>query len=323
MDTILALISERGTAMLAAAVFLESIGLPVPAALALLIAGGAAGRGSLSAGSALGASFAAMLLGDSLMFLLGRYTGWWLLGLLCRISLNPETCILRSANSFYKRGRTLLLVAKFIPGINTLAAPIAGSMNMRAFQFLALDSVGIALYVGAYFSAGFIFSDTLQILTRGYDRAGKLLGWLLLVAIVSYVLYQVRVRLQSRYLDSVPRVSPADAAQALTAGDAVIYDVRSHGYYEADATRIQGASRLEPNAIGQGDFSAMAGKRIYLYCGCVREATSVRVAHAMRLQGAQSFVIEGGLRSWKKAGLPLEPVPEQDRIALPSFSAAR
>jgi len=69
----------------------------VPAALALMIAGGAAARGVLQAPNAFGAALLAMLAGDTLMFLLGRYTGWWLLGILCRISLNPESCILRSA----------------------------------------------------------------------------------------------------------------------------------------------------------------------------------------------------------------------------------
>jgi len=95
--------------------------VPVPAAVALLIAGGAVARGVLQAQYVLGIALFAMLAGDTLMFLLGRYTGWWLLGLLCRISLNPESCILRSADSFYRRGRTLLVIAKFIPGINTMA----------------------------------------------------------------------------------------------------------------------------------------------------------------------------------------------------------
>ena len=114
----------------------------MPAALVLLIAGGAAAHGFLQIPNAFGAALFAMLAGDTLMFLLGRYTGWWLLGMLCRISLNPESCILRSADSFYRRGRMLLVIAKFIPGINTLAPPLAGSMNMRLAPFLRLDSAG-------------------------------------------------------------------------------------------------------------------------------------------------------------------------------------
>src|SRR5258706_9475783 len=99
------------------------------------------------------------LAGDALMFLLGRYTGWWLLGLLCRLSLNPENFILRSADAFYKRGRTLLLFAKFVPGINTMAPPLAGSMNIRWTQFIRLDAAGAALYIGAYWTLGYLFVD--------------------------------------------------------------------------------------------------------------------------------------------------------------------
>ena len=95
-------LAQHGYSILIAVVFLETIGLPVPAALALLIAGGAAARGVLQIPYVLSSAFLAMLAGDTLMFLLGHYTGCWLLGVLCRISLNPETCIMRSADSFYR-----------------------------------------------------------------------------------------------------------------------------------------------------------------------------------------------------------------------------
>src|SRR6202051_1833279 len=177
MGTLNTALAQHGYSILAAIVFLEAIGVPVPAAVALLIAGGAVARGVLQAQYVLGMALFAMLAGDTLMFLLGRYTGWWLLGLLCRISLNPEACILRSADSFYRRGRTLLVIAKFIPGINTMAPPLAGSMNMRFLPFLRLDLAGAALYVGTFFGVGFVFSDALDTVTRGYDAAGRVMGW--------------------------------------------------------------------------------------------------------------------------------------------------
>src|SRR5580765_5365154 len=136
MESLLAGLAEHGYGILFAAVFLEAIGLPVPAALALLLAGGASARGSLHTRVALSSALGAMLLGDTIMFLMGRYTGWWLLALLCRVSLNSESCILRSAESFYRRGRILLVFAKFVPGINAMAPPLAGSMNMRLRQFI-------------------------------------------------------------------------------------------------------------------------------------------------------------------------------------------
>ena len=89
MESVIAGLSQHGYALLFAVVFLEAIGMPSPAALALLIAGGASARGALYAPFALASALSAMLLADTLMFTMGRYTGWWLLGMLCRLSLNP------------------------------------------------------------------------------------------------------------------------------------------------------------------------------------------------------------------------------------------
>jgi len=77
------------------------------------------------------------------MYFGGRYTGWWLLAGICRFSMNPENCIFGSANSFYKRGPKTLMFAKFVPGLATVAAPLAGSLNMRVTRFLRLDAVGV------------------------------------------------------------------------------------------------------------------------------------------------------------------------------------
>src|SRR6202163_2226001 len=158
MDFLLAELAEHGYAVLFAAVFLETIGFPVPAAIALLIAGGGSARRSLYGLGAVGGALATMLIGDTLMFLLGRYTGWWLLGLLCRLSLNPESCIMRSADAFYKRGRILLVFAKFVPGLNAMAPPLAGSMNMRPRDFLLLDFAAVLLYSSVYGGTGLLFS---------------------------------------------------------------------------------------------------------------------------------------------------------------------
>src|ERR1700722_11676096 len=169
METLLASVSKHGYSILFMIVFLEAIGVPVPAALALLIAGGAMATGALQPFLTVVIAVGATLLGDILMFLMGRYTGWWLLGILCRLSLNPETCILRTADSFYRRGRVMLLFAKFVPGLNTMAPPLAGRMNMPFFQFLRLDLGGSALYVGSFLAVGFAFSGALEAITRGYQ----------------------------------------------------------------------------------------------------------------------------------------------------------
>jgi membrane protein DedA with SNARE-associated domain/rhodanese-related sulfurtransferase len=316
---LLAGLSQHGYTILFAMVFLESIGLPVPAALALLIAGGASARGSLYLPLAAGSALLASIIGDTLMFLLGRYTGWWLLGLLCRLSLNPESCILRSADSFYRRGRTVLLFAKFVPGINTMAPPLAGSMNMRFAQFLPLDSAGALLYIAAYLAVGFLFSDALGTITNDYQVFSRAFSWILIIAVLAYLGFKAWTWIRSRKLRSVPFVSPMDAAKAFSSDAAVIYDVRSHGYYDQKAARVRGSKRLEPNALHRLEDDITADKPVYLYCTCVREATSVRVAQRLIEKGVRVAVIKGGLRAWKKAGLPLEPVPPEEMTKLPLF----
>lgn len=229
MESWLSGLSQHGYSILFAAVFLEAVGMPVPAALALLIAGAAAARGSLQPGLTAATALSALMAGDTIMFLLGHYTGWWLLSLLCRLSLNPESCILRSADSFYKRGRMLLVVAKFVPGINTMAPPMAGSMNMRLLQFLRLDLSGAVLYAGAYFALGWIFSGALGVVTRGYRMFGRALGWVAMAGLAVYVAFVIRAWIEARALRSVPFASPADVARAMSSDSAIIYDVRSHG----------------------------------------------------------------------------------------------
>jgi membrane protein DedA with SNARE-associated domain/rhodanese-related sulfurtransferase len=322
METAIAGLAEHGYGILFAAVFLEAIGIPIPAALALLIAGGASARGSLDVAWAYPGALLAMFLADTLMFLMGRYTGWWLLGIICRLSLNPEACILRSADSFYKRGRIMLVFAKFIPGINSIAPPLAGSMNMRISQFIPLDFAGAALYVSGYFWVGYLFSDALGTITRGYHAFGRVMGWVVAAAVLLYIGAQVWMWIKARRLGAVPLVDPAEAAKT---ENAVIFDVRSHGYYDRKATRIKGSHRLDPNGLHQGEAQQMAidavpeGGQVYLYCTCIREATSSKVARELMNKGVHVAVIRGGMRKWRKAGLPVEDVPAEEMAELPVF----
>jgi membrane protein DedA with SNARE-associated domain/rhodanese-related sulfurtransferase len=318
MESWISGLALHGYSILFAAVFLEAIGLPLPAALALLLAGGASARGSLQGSYALGGSLVAMLTGDTLMFLMGRYTGWFFLGVLCRISLNPESCILRSADSFYRRGRMLLVVAKFIPGINTMAPPLAGCMHMRLLQFIGLDLAGATLYILAYFGVGFLFSGALEAITRGYQSFGRVVGWVVVVLIAGYVAFQIWQWIRVRALRTVPFVIPSEVANGMALG-ARVYDVRSHGYLDAKATRITGSRRLDPNSLSRFNDEPPDGEIVYVYCTCAREATSVRVARELQDRGVRVAVVKGGLRAWKSAGLPVEGVPLDEMAALPMF----
>src|SRR5581483_1214103 len=169
MEHILHILEHHGYLALVGMVFLEAIGLPIPAAVALVTAGAAAAWKTLTLGYVILWSVVPIVAGDSILYFLGRKSGWGLLGLLCRVSLNPETCILRSAESFYKRGRMTLLFAKFVPGLNAMAAPLSGSMKMRYSQFVRYDAAGTTIYVLAYTIAGFTFSRVIRDIGRLFD----------------------------------------------------------------------------------------------------------------------------------------------------------
>jgi rhodanese-related sulfurtransferase len=202
-----------------------------------------------------------------------------------------------------------------------MAPPLAGSMNMRYPQFLRLDAAGAALYAGGYFTAGFLFSDAFESLTRGYESFGHILGWIVAAAAVVYIGIRTWAWRKANRMREAPFVEPAEAARELAAGNAVIYDVRSHGYYQPKARRIEGSRRLDPNALNQTELEFPLDKQVYVYCTCLHEATSAQVAHILRQKGVPIWVIKGGLHAWKKAGLPLEAIPAEELAALPVFDS--
>ncbi|MGA9899255.1 MAG: VTT domain-containing protein [Terriglobales bacterium] len=269
MNPIFSLIARHRYLLTFLVVLAEAIGLPVPAALALVAAGAGIASKALNGPLTLGLALTAALLGDTLLFILGRYMGWTLLAILCRLSVNPESCVLRSAESFYKRGKVTLLIAKFIPGVNTMAPPLAGSMKMRPLQFLRFDVTGAALYILAYGSLGFLFHDFLAAITRGFQTAGHVFGEVLFAAAVVYTAYRVWIYRKNLVYKVVPRVQVEELARKLASSEAekvLLVDVRSHGYYDPEASRIKGSVRIEPNNLYEEVKTLPKDKDIYLYC---------------------------------------------------------
>ncbi|MGH9547378.1 MAG: VTT domain-containing protein [Terriglobales bacterium] len=269
MQPLLSLIGHHGYILVFVIVLAESLGMPVPAAIALVAGGAAAASGLLSLSRLLLLAVLAMLLGDSLLFVAGRHMGWGLLGFLCKLSVNPETCILRSAESFYKRGKATLLFAKFIPGINTMAPPLAGSMRMPLDSFLRLDLAGASLYATVYIAVGYLFRDFLVSLMRGFQTAGRAVEAVTVLALIAYALYRIWLYRKHGLYRVVPRVQVAELMRRLASEEKdkiVLMDVRSHGYYDADAARIKGSIRLEPNNLKEELKSIPKDKDIYVYC---------------------------------------------------------
>lgn len=269
MNDLLGLIVHYGYFIIFLIVLAEALGFPVPAALALVMGGAAVAAGVLHGPAAALVAVTAMLMGDSLLYVLGSRMGWRLLAFLCRVSVDPETCILHSAESFYKRGRATLVIAKFIPGINSMAPPLAGSMKMPFVQFLTLDFLGAMAYAFAYGAIGFIFRDFVATIARGFRAAGHVVEIVVIVAAIAFTIYRASLYWKHRVYRIVPRVQVAELAAKLQTEYSeriLLADVRSHGYYDPGADRIRGSIRLEPNNLSEQVKNLPRNKDIYLYC---------------------------------------------------------
>ena len=323
MNDFLSLIVHHGYVVISLIVFAEAIGLPVPGAVALVAGGAAAAAGTLYGPAVALFAVAAMLSADSLLYILGRHMGWTLLRFLCQVSVDPETCVLRASESFYKRGRRMLLIAKFIPGVSMMAAPLAGSMKMPFSQFLGLDFLGASLYALSYGAVGFIFRDFVAKIVSGFRAAGHVVEIVIIIALIAFIGHRLSLYWKQRADRVVPRVEVRILAAKLQTegpGKILLADVRSHGYYSPGAVRIPGSIRIEPNNLNAEMTIFSREMDIYLYCTCRKEATSASVAHLLRESGFNAFVIVGGLAAWRRAGNPLEIVPATDVVHLPTFS---
>ena len=321
------MIAHHAYLVTAVLTWLASLGLPMPISVTLLAAGAAAHGGHLQLRYLLPLVWVSAILGDTLLYLGGRYTGWWLLARLCRLTTNPEQCIFRSADYFYRRGPKTLLFSRFVPGLGAMAAPLAGSLNMRLGRFLRLDAAGAVIYTSTWVLTGFLFSRYITWIERWMARAGHVVLMCVLVLILAYVCSWATFTIRARRFRDIERIPASTLHERLQQEDpdrlVVIADVRSHGYYDPGMQRIKNSIRVEPHRLKEElvalrEFMAPECE-IYLYCSCVREATSVRIAYLLNQENCQTRVIDGGLRAWIKAGGALELVPAEEMLHLPRF----
>lgn len=325
MDVV-SFIAHHGYAVVAAVLFLASIGFPLPTSITLLAAGAAAHRG-ISLQIILPLAWASTVLGDTLLYFGGRYTGWWLLAGMCRLAMNPEGCIFSSSAYFYRRGARTLLIAKWIPGLAAMAAPLAGSLNMRFGRFFRLDAIGVGIYVVAWVMLGYAFSGFIHEMTVWVERLGHAMLILIALLALGYVIAILVFAIKARKYDKIRKISAADLKLRLeeTAPQrlVVIADVRSHNYYDPGMQRIKNSIRVEPTRLRE-ELEALRAFmapecEIYLYCSCIRDTTSKRVAHMLEQENCRTSVIEGGMKAWVRAGGELESVPAADIQHLPRF----
>lgn len=258
---------RHGYAVLPALVFAEQIGLPLPATPFLLGAGALAGRGHLSFWFCLVLSAIAAVLADGLWYQLGRKKGISVLQFLCRISLEPDSCVRRTEGVFAKQGARSLLVAKFVPGLSTAAPPLAGIFHMRKRRFLLWDTLGSLLWAGAFLLAGYIFSEQIEKIA---ERAASLGGWLAVLiigALGGYIAWKFIGR--QRFLRElrIGRITPEELKEKIDAREElVIVDLRHSLDFEADPETIPGAFRMDVKELEERSDRLPPDREVILYC---------------------------------------------------------
>lgn len=242
-------------------------GIPLPAIPVLLAAGALAGTGHLDLATTAILSLLASMIGDSLWFLLGRHRGRRLLGLLCRLSLEPEACVSQSQARFGRNQTLTLILAKYVPGLSTMAPPLAGMFGMSWQRFLLLDSVGAVIWTLTFLLPGYALSDRLEQLAENAALTGTWLLGFLAASIVVFVLVKVFRRQAFLRGLRVARIEPGELHQKITGAEPLfLVDLRQTLDFASDPRVIPGALRFAAEEIEQRHGAIPRDRDIVLYC---------------------------------------------------------
>jgi rhodanese-related sulfurtransferase len=254
----------------------------------------------------------ACLVADSIWFALGRRYGNSVLKLLCRFSFEASTCVSKTEGYFTRRGAVTLLFAKFVPGLSTVAAPIAGQTGMSLPRFLAWDLAGSFIWGETFILAGRFFGDIAK-------KSAPFFAWLGHFAIVIFVLMVLgflahRIWKQRKFLQQVRelRLEPSELKTMLDIAETnhtpppFIVDLRHPLDYLPDPRVLPGALRIGPNELKQHSEIIPRDRDVILYCTCPSEETSARLALQLHKMGVYRVrPLRGGFDGWKQAGYPL------------------
>ena len=267
MHSTLDFLLRHGYVVLLAWVFGEQIGLPVPSLPLLLAAGALAGTHRLNFFFSLFLCVLSAVAADSIWYALGRIKGIKVLQLLCKISLEPDSCVRRTEGVFSKQGARSLLVAKFLPGLSTVAPPLAGIFHMRLRRFLLFDGGGSILWAGTFLGLGFVFSGEIERIAEHALNLGGGLLVLLIGALVSYIAYKFIARQRFMRQLRIGRITVEELKNKIDAGEAlVIVDLRHALDFEADPETIPGAFRMDSSELQEKGDTLPRDREIILYC---------------------------------------------------------
>jgi membrane protein DedA with SNARE-associated domain/rhodanese-related sulfurtransferase len=299
MNEILEFLTQHGALLLAAVVFAEQVGLPLPALPFLIAAGALVGTGQMSLGIAVILAVLAAMAGDQVWFELGRRRGRPVLKWLCRISLEPTSCVRRTEEFFARHGVRALLVAKFVPGFSTIAPPLAGIVGLSVPQYLLFNSLGTLLWVGTGLGLGLAFSGELELALAMTAQIGPTLILAVVTAVIAYVIYKGVYRYRADY--RLPRVTARQVVDKLAAGAPVIIDLRSLPARQ-EVMGIPGAISLTLDDLVTRHEELPRDRDVILYCDCPKDASSVEGTRRLRKLGfTRVWPLAGGLEAWSAA----------------------
>ena len=305
LQDLVTLIGQYGPWMIFAIVLLEQLGLPLPALPALFIAGALTAGGDLSMPALFGSAVLACLAGDTVWYAAGRRYGSVVLKMLCRISLSQDSCVSQAQASFDRWGLFLLVIAKYVPGLSTVAPPLAGAMRVRWPAFLLFNGTGAMLWTASGLGAGYLMHAQIEKLLARAELLGT--GVLLLVAIlmVGYIAskWWKRRRLQALLRSSSIDVNELHALMG-SGMQPLIVDVRTVTSRALDPRTIPGAMPVEARAMARNFSPALPPQQeVIIFCACPNEAGSVRAARMLMARGyARVRPLLGGLDAWVAAG---------------------
>jgi membrane protein DedA with SNARE-associated domain/rhodanese-related sulfurtransferase len=300
-----------GYVLLFAWVLVEQLGIPLPATPVVLAAGALSVDGPIHFHIAFLTGVSATLVADSFWFLVGRRHGHYVLRILCKLSLEPSTCVRRTQDSFGKRRGVLLTFAKFVPGLGMLAPPVAGQNGMGYANFVFFDAIGASLWIGTLLTIGRLFGDVLKRDPGLLNWAGRFSGVLLLLGIAGFFLGRVyRRRVALRRL-AASRLEPQELKALIDSGEPVyIVDLRHPLELLPDPYTLPGALHFSPDEIAARHHEIPRDRDVVLYCTCPSEATSAKTAMTLVKLGIERVrPLRGGFDEWKKLGYPLDAIP--------------
>ena len=313
MTNVVPFLIEHGYAVLFIWVLAETMGLPIPSVPLLITVGALAGGGQLNFFLCIGVGVFAALVSDIFWYSMGRRQGGKLLSIICRLSLEPDSCVHRTKNIFARYGARSLLITKFLPGMSAVSTPLAGVTHMRLSHFLLFDSLGALAWVGAYVLFGYVFSRELDRALIYGTGMGKTLFVLAAGGLTLYILRKYVLRRRFLHELSSARITPEELKRKLDAGDdIVVIDARHSLDFEADPNVIPGALRIPLDQLESPLNVVNDDREIVIYCTCPNEVSSARVAIRLRQRGIMRVrPLTGGLKAWRGHNYPVEAADKQ------------